>query len=281
MKTGLIDVGGGMRGIYAAGVLDHCLEQGLNFDLCIGVSAGSANIASFLAGQKERNYKFYTEYAFRKEYMSLRNFVHTGNFVDLDYVYGTLSNTTGEYPVDFEHFTANPSEFIVVATNANNGLPEYFCKKDVVLDHYDVFKASSDLPFFCQPYDVGGIPYFDGGISDPIPIEKAFQQGCDKVVVLLTRPLDYIRDPKKDQVLARMIHREYPEAAAKLASRSETYNDQILTLKKYAAQGKVLIIAPDDTCGVDTLVKEKQALDQLYHKGYQDGEPIREFIKKA
>ena len=279
MKTGLIDVGGGMRGIYAAGVLDCCLDEKIDFDLCIGVSAGSANIASFLAGQKGRNYKFYTEYAFRKEYMSLRNFVHTGNFVDLDYVYGTLSNTEGEYPVDFEHFTNNPSEFIVVATNAYNGLPEYFYKKDVVLDHYDVFKASSDLPFFCQPYDVEGTPYYDGGISDPIPVEKAFEEGCDKVVVLLTRPKDYIRDPKKDNVIAGLIHKEYPEAADKLKKRYSIYNDQILKLKKYAEEGKVLIISPDDTCGVDTLVKDKEALDKLYHKGYEDAKVIREFLK--
>ena len=55
---GFVDMGGGMRGIYGAGVADCFLENDINFDYCIGVSAGSANIASFLAGQKGRNYKF-------------------------------------------------------------------------------------------------------------------------------------------------------------------------------------------------------------------------------
>lgn len=57
MKTGIVDVGGGLRGIYAAGVLDYCMDQGIHFDLGIGVSAGSANLASYAAGQRGRNYE--------------------------------------------------------------------------------------------------------------------------------------------------------------------------------------------------------------------------------
>ena len=45
-KIGVIDVGGGLRGIYAAGVFDWCLENGVKFDYGIGISAGSANLAS-------------------------------------------------------------------------------------------------------------------------------------------------------------------------------------------------------------------------------------------
>lgn len=130
MKTGIIDVGGGMRGIYAAGVFDRCLDTGVHFDICIGVSAGSANGASFVAGQKKRNYAFYTEYAFRKEYMSLRNFVTKKSYIDLDYVYGTLSNTDGEYPLDYDAFAKNPTDYVVVATDAATGKAVYFNKTE-------------------------------------------------------------------------------------------------------------------------------------------------------
>ena len=98
MKTGIVDVGGGFRGIYAAGVFDYCLDRDIHFDLSIGVSAGSANVMSYLAGQRGRNYKFYTEYALRPEYMGAKNVLKRGSYIDLDYVYGTLSNSTGEYP---------------------------------------------------------------------------------------------------------------------------------------------------------------------------------------
>ena len=56
MKTGIIDVGGGFRDIYGAGVLDACLAQGIRFDYCIGISAGSANLISYLSQQPRRSY---------------------------------------------------------------------------------------------------------------------------------------------------------------------------------------------------------------------------------
>lgn len=86
MKLGIVDVGGGLRGIYTAGALDFCLDADIRFDLCVGVSAGSANLGAYIAGQKGRNYRFYTEYAFRKEYMSAANFLRTRSYIDLDYV---------------------------------------------------------------------------------------------------------------------------------------------------------------------------------------------------
>lgn len=108
MKTGIVDVGGGLRGIYAAGVLDYCMTEGIHFDLGIGVSAGSANLTSYCAGQKGRNYIFYTDYSFRKEYMGVETFLSQRSYVDLDYAYGTLSQANGEYPVDYPAIRDNP-----------------------------------------------------------------------------------------------------------------------------------------------------------------------------
>ena len=131
MKTGIVDVGGGLRGIYAAGVLDYCMDQGIHFDLGIGVSAGSANLASYGAGQRGRNYQFYTEYAFRKQYMSLGNFMAKKSYVDLDYVYGTLSCADGENPLDYAALRDNPMEYYVVATEAETGQSHYFDKSHI------------------------------------------------------------------------------------------------------------------------------------------------------
>lgn len=97
-RAAIID---GLRGIYAAGVLDYCMEHDIRFDLGIGVSAGSANLASYAAGQIGRNYKFYTEYAFRRQYMGIGNFIFKHSFIDNDYVYGTLCRADGEYPLDY------------------------------------------------------------------------------------------------------------------------------------------------------------------------------------
>ena len=278
MKTGIVDVGGGLRGIYAAGVLDRCMDDGTRFDLGIGVSAGSANLASFIAGQRGRNFLFYTDYSFRKEYMSVRNFLRKRTLIDLEYVYGTLSGPEGEDPFDYDSFHADPTDCLVVATEARTGAARYFEKREIRADNPGVFMASSAIPFICHPYEVDGIPYFDGALGDAVPVEKAFSMGCDKVVLLLTKPKFFLRNSEKDDRLAARIQSAYPAAAEKLRRRARSYNSAVARAMEYEKAGKVLIVAPYDTCGVDTLTRDKDALRRLYEKGYADGAAIRAFL---
>ena len=278
MKTAVVDVGGGMRGIYAAGVLDYCMDHGITFDLGIGVSAGSANISSFIARQRGRNYPFYTDYPHRKEYMGLHDLVHDHSYLNLDYVYGTLSNAGGENPLDFAAFQENPMEFLAVATNAETGEAVYLTKADMRQDDYSVLKASSAIPFVCRPYRVRGIDCYDGALSDTVPIQKAFDAGCEKVVLLLTKPLGVLRTSKNDRRIARLIQKKYPISARQLRSRAERYNNGVAQAKRCAAEGRLCIIAPEDTCGVDTLTKDGEASRRLYEKGYADGAKIPAFL---
>lgn len=278
MKTGLIDVGGGLRGIYAAGVMDRFLDDGVSFDLGIGVSAGSANISSFIAGQKKRNYAFYTEYSQRDEYMSRRNISKKGCYLDVSYIYGTLSNSGGENPLDFKALCESPTEFIAVATDAIGGEVKCFTKADMRPDYYNVLMASSAIPYVCRPQEVDGTLYYDGALSDPVPIEKAFAMGCDRVVLVLTNPVDYLKDKDEDIRLAERIRDRYPLSAEALISRAEKYNTSVDLAKQLEHEGKVRIIAPFDTCGVDTLTKDVKALDALYRIGYEDGADIKKIL---
>lgn len=275
---GIIDVGGGLRGIYGAGVFDYCLENRIQFDYCIGVSAGSANIASYLGKQKGRNYQFYMEYTFRKQYMSLHNLLHKGSYINLDYVYGELSNMDGENPLNYEMIEKSGSVMKVVALNAITGETTYFDKSDLAQDDYHILKASCSIPVICKPYFVDGIPYYDGGIADPIPVKKAFADGCDKVVVILTKPQETLRVQKKDVPLAKLLRHKYAKAADNLLLRYKKYNEGLALAGEYAKQGKVLIIAPEDCCGMDTLTKDKKCIDNMYHKGYTDALSLQEFL---
>lgn len=265
---GFIDVGGGTRGIFGAGVFDYCMDNGISCDYFIGVSAGSANGASYLAGQRGRNYTFYTEYAFRKEYMSIQNVFKCGSFIDLDYIYGTLTNEGGEYPLDYEAMMANPARFEIVATNAETGEATYFDKDNMVKDDYAYFKASSCVPVIDKPYPVDGVLYFDGGMSDPIPYKRALDAGVDDLVVVLTRPKDGFRDTSKDGKMAKLLHK-YPNAAHALATRGEVYNEQLQECLDLEKEGKLRIIAPDTIEGLKTLSKDHDSLELLYKKGYQ------------
>lgn len=278
MKIGIVDVGGGLRGVYAAGIFDYCLDTGIQFDMCIGVSAGSANITSYMAGQRGRNYPFYTEYSFRKEYMSFHNFLSKKSLIDLDYVYGVLSNSDGENPLDYDAFCKNPAQMYIVATDARTGEAIYFDKSSMARDCYDVMKASSSIPAVCRPYEIDGVPYYGGALSDPVPVEKAFRCGCDKVVLILTKPRDTIRTPKKDQKLAHFIQKKYPKAAEAFCLRAEKYNRSVQKAKEYEAEGRVLIVAPDDTCKVDTLTRDRQNLQRFYQKGLRDAQAITGFF---
>src|SRR5574344_2523804 len=279
MKTGVIDVGGGFRGIFGAGVFDACIDEGISFDYCIGVSAGSANISSFLAKQKGRNIPFYTEFGFRKEYASFENLRKKDSYLDLNYVYGTLSNHDGEKPLDYETMMDSPAEFYIVTCNALTGETIYLNKKDIKKDHYDAFKASSALPVVCHPYVVDGIPCFDGGLGDPVPVVKAFADGCDKVVLILTKPRDFVRSEKKDQKAVEILQKTYPEAAKQLALRYKKYNDSVVLAKEYEKQGRLLIVAPDNSCGMTTLLRTRLQLEHMYQKGYSGAATIYPFIK--
>ena len=280
-KIGVVDVGGGYRGIYTAGVLDYCMVHGIHFDLGIGVSAGSANLISYAAGQYGRNYRFFTEYGRRKEYAGLRNFLFKKSFLDLDYIYNTLSNSDGEDPLDFAAVARNPMDFLVVATEAESARVKYFEKKDIFQDDYSAMKASCAIPFVCHPYMVDGVPYYDGALSDPVPVQKAFEWGCDLVVLLLTLPENTVRTCRIDRRLAARIRKKYPLAAEKLILRTQRYQEEIDLARQFAAQGKLLIVAPNDTCGVSTLTRDAAALHRLYEKGYHDAVRIVPFLERS
>ena len=275
---GIVDVGGGMRDAYGAGVLDWCLEHGINFDCCVGVSAGAANLSSFIAGQVGRNFAFYAEYSLRPQYMGRNLALRTGEFTDLDYIYGTLSNSDGEYPLDFPAMIASGKRFTIVATDAHSALPVYFTMDDMAQDDYAPVNASSALPLATKPYPVNGRPCFDGGLSDPIPVRRALAEGCDKVVVVLTRPRDYYRDAKDDMRATRLLYPKYPRVSEALANRAGLYNLQLDLAKKYERDGKVLIVAPDDIGDMQTFTRDRAAIEGMYAKGYGDASAIERFL---
>lgn len=278
MRTAVIDVGGGMRGMYAAGVFDACMMDDIRFDIAIGISAGSANVASYLANQIGRNYMFYREYSGRPEYMSVQNYLKTGSFVDMDYIYSTLSNSDGEFPLDYEAFKKSKTQMVVVATNAITGKPAYFDRHWLEENQYDIFKASCSIPVVNKPYMIAGVPFFDGALSDAVPLEKALEMGADKVVIILTKPSDIDRKATKD-VMVAFFMKHYPQAAEGLRSRAERYNQTVAKAKELEKEGKVLIVAPQDTMGVDTLERNPTNLHKLYLEGFLDGKRIKDFLQ--
>lgn len=276
--TGLIDVGGGMRGIYGAGVLDCFLDQGLDFDYCLGVSAGSANIASFLAKQKERNLRFYTVYAGDKRFMSLRNFLKTRSYFGLDFIYKTLTDELD--PIDYDTLLSTKSRLKVVATRADDGRPHYFSNSDFQKNNSEVLKASCALPMVCSPVEIKGELYYDGGVSDPLPVQKALDDGCDRLVVILTKPLDFVMGREITSPLHPYLLKKYPAVVKALDKRGVRYRRGLRLLRKLEKEGRAVIIAPSQKQKITTATKDVETLKSFYRLGYDDAMQKLGEIKK-
>lgn len=276
---GIIDVGGGMRGIFTAGIYDYLNDQGVQpFDYCIGVSAGSGNLVSYLAGQRGRNRRFYMEYAFRPEYMSMHNMLRSGSYIDLDYPYEVLSGQEGEDPVDLAAFNSSTAWYEAVVTDAATGDPVYYGKDMLAGGNFDVVKVSCCVPGACRPYPVNGVPGFDGGVADPVPYKRSLAMGCDRLVVLLTRPAGYRRPLLEHRGMLEKALRDWPNAYSALLRRSARYNRDVAAVKELEREGKALLVAPADIGGMSTLTRDKEAMERLYQMGYEQGPRVLEFV---
>ena len=175
----------------------------------------------------------------------------------------------------------NPAELVVVATDAKTGEIRYFTKEDLQKDDYRVLMASSAIPVVTRFEEVGDTFFTDGGVGEPIPIERAFEDGCDKVVLVLTTPDAPMKQKRRDKVGSVLLQRSRPQVADLLRVRHEVYNHQRMLAHELEEQGKVLIISPDDVLGIKTLTKDKERLKSLYEKGYADAEKITAFMRGA
>lgn len=270
MKTGLVIEGGGRKCVYSAGVLDAFLAAGISFDYVIGVSAGSGNAASYLAGQKGRNLRFYADYSQDSEYFGLSSVLNEGSLLGLEYIYGTLTNSDGKDPLDYPAMMANPTEFEIPATDVETGRVKYFNKLDISENDYRVFAASCAVPVMANPIQIGGQAYFDGGLADPIPVQRAIDQGCDRIVIILSKDREYVRKPQKAMRLIKNSLKEYPIIAKAIAKRHLPYNKLFAKILAMENKGEVFVFAPDQESLQLSLITKPEEIQALYDRGYED-----------
>ena len=291
MKTGLVVEGGGMKCAYSAGILDRFLDEHITFDYCIGVSAGSANTASYLAGQRGRNLRFYVDHLNEPGYMGVKNLLRTGQFFGLQYIYQTLTNSDGADPIDYPAIVENPAEFeewrwgkehvtthpfivdmevLQETLRKLEGKPVYFTKDDMKQDDYRAIMASCALPIMCRPISFHNETYFDGGLSDSVPIERAFAKGCDRVVVILSKPRSFVKQPEGFRHIYRHALRKYPQTIKALDNRHLMYRQNIADVKKHETAGEALVFAPSKELKMSTYARDEKLEQELYDLGISD-----------
>jgi len=265
-KTGLVLEGGGMRGIYTAGVLDVMLEHGISFDGIIGVSAGAVHGCSFISGQAGRSIRYYKKYCNDKRFMSFHNVIRTGDIVDEQFCYHELPETLDPY--DYEAFERSPIKFYVGCTNVETGRAEYLQITDMK-EQIDLIRASASLPYVSRIVEYGGRKLLDGGCSDSIPIYAFMKMGYGKNVVVLTRHKEYRKEPENTR-MARVYYRKYPRFAAAMKNRHKVYNNTRKLIRRLEEEGKAFAICPSRELTVGRTCHDAEALQAAYDLGRQD-----------
>lgn len=278
-KIGLVVEGGGMKCAYSAGVLDGFMDNDINFDYAVGVSAGSANMVSYLSHQRSRAARFYIDHIKEPGYFGIKSLLKTGNLFGLQYIYGTLTDSDGADPLDFEALMDNPTDFHIVATDADTGEPAYFPKSQMRKDDYREVMASSAIPVVSRPVELNGHRYFDGGLSDAIPVVKALEEGCDRLVVLSTKPRDYVKEPQKFSLLYKTVCAKYPNTVRIIKQRHIMYRIEQEYMYKLEDEGRAFLFNPSKAMKMGTYKMDKEANRRLYELGLSDFEEKKEQLK--
>lgn len=275
MKTALVLEGGAMRGIFTAGVLDVFLDAQIKFDAVLSVSAGALFGVNFLSKQRGRALRYNLKYLNDKRYMGWRCWLKTGDIVSKDFAY---------YEVPFRHdifdnaaFKRSTTDFYATVTNLESGLAEYI-KIDDVFAQMEVLRASASMPLVSNIVEINGKKYLDGAIADSIPLQQAQKMGYDRIVVVLTRPLNY-RKTASPAFLSNWVYRCYPHFAEAVKNRYLNYNHCIEEIIRLETAGKIVVIRPSQDLSLKRIEKDPAKVQAMYELGVRDAHDSLDLVR--
>lgn len=281
MKKGLILEGGAMRGMFTAGVMDVMMENGIEFDGAIGVSAGAAFGCNYKTKQIGRVLRYNTRFCNDKRYSGVRCLLKTGDIYSADFAYGEVPLVHD--PFDFDTYMANPMEFYVACTDIESGEPVYHAYEGWNDHGFDWIRASASMPLVSKAVEIDGMKLLDGGISDSVPIKFFESIGYDRNIVILTQPDGYVKGKNKLMPLIKLKYRKNPQMVAKMADRHNAYNKAIKYIAEKEKRGEVLVIRPEAALSVGRIEKDPEKLKAVYETGRQVAEKrlneIKDFLK--
>ena len=159
---------------------------------------------------------------------------------------------------------------IAGTTDCMTGKPVFFDKNDMQ-DDFTAVKASSSLPLVSKPVKFSGMYLLDGGVSAPIPIERAIEDGSHKNIVVLTREKEFYKT-KRDMpkfVLERK-YRHYPELVRAMLERPEVYNNEKKLCYSEQENGHAFVIEPSKPVTIGRYCTKSDKLEELYDLGVED-----------
>ena len=264
-KTTLVLEGGAMRGLYTAGVLDVFMENNIKIDVIYGVSAGALFGLNYKSRQIGRALRYNIKYAHEKNYMGLYSLITTGDIMNREFCFTKLVHELDR--LDFETYKNSPVEFYAVVTNMRTGKPEYIKIDDAAKD-MEYFRASGSMPFVSRPVEINGNLYLDGAMSDAVPFEKVLETGCEKIIVVLTRPQGYRK--KKSYLTYKLVYGKYPELVETAKNYYKKYNETMDLIEKYESENKIVVLRPSKLIKMKRVEKDTNKLQAIYDLGTSD-----------
>ena len=277
MKRGLVLEGGALRGLFSAGVIDVMMENGIDYDGVIGVSAGSNFGCNYKSRQPGRVIRYNVRFANDSRYMGWRSLLTTGNLVGAEFAYHYMPLKLDVF--DIATFESDPMEFYLVCTDCLTGEPVYYRMDKVNYESLEWLRASASMPLVTRPVKVDGHVLLDGGISDSIPLEHFQGMGFDRNVVVLTRPRSYRKEPAKLWPY-RLLMRRYPAITQAMARRHEMYNSQLDYVEREEKAGRIFVIAPDEELPIGRVEMNIEKMNAVYNIGRETATALLPRLRK-
>lgn len=276
--TGLVVEGGASRTYFAVGVMDAMMEAQIPVNYLGGASAGISNAMNYASGQIGRGIEIGTTHVPKKEYSGLLHLLNPKNrsLYNIDYVFRKIPDEL--VPYDYDKFDEFSGFAEAAVTNMETGKAEYV-KIENTRSGWDILVASCSLPLMFPVAKIGSKKYMDGGIADSLPFERAFEVGCDKVIVILSREREYVKKSGGGEKLSSKLFWRYPEFAKSLKNRSTMYNAQRQKLFELEKEGRVFVIAPENTSDWKRTENRAEKIKEMYDEGLERGRQIAQEIK--
>lgn len=280
MKKGLILEGGAMRGLFTAGILDVFLENNIEFDGLIGVSAGAVFGCNYKSKQIGRTLRYNLKYCRDKRYCSIRSLLFTGDMYGRQFCYYDIPEKLDIF--DKETYNSNPMKFYAVATDVETGKPVYKSFDNCDGEFIEFLRASASMPFVSRIVKACGHKMLDGGISDSVPLEFFEKEGYDRNIVITTREVGYVKEKNPLSQLGHGVYRKYPNMIKAIETRHEMYNNQMKYLEEREKTGEVLIIRPEAPLDLKHAEHDPIKLQKAYDTGRELGtrrlSAVKEFL---
>tara|TARA_B100000614_G_scaffold5639_1_gene5474 strand:+ start:75 stop:917 length:843 start_codon:yes stop_codon:yes gene_type:complete len=274
-KTALIVEGGGSRGVFSFGVIDSFIKASFNpFDMHFGVSNGAVVQLWYLLKVSDYNLDKML-FSASKKYVRYSNIFFNKSIMNFEKLYQDANKV---FPIDFDRLQRNldGKNFYIVVSDGETAQPEYV---ELSRENYiNEMLATGSLPVLMKnPIMLNNKRKYDGGITDPLPVKKAYEMGARNITLIRTYEESFIRKTKLENYIAALATKSYPNISRALISNTATYNSALEFIKNPPSDCKIIQICPPHRLKTRRATTNQSIMKADYLVGIQAGQ---KFLQK-